>query len=65
MTKEHTTKHKHSDGTWTETNTTTYDSGASKSVTKDITNRTLLNDGSVISKTETDKNGNSRTTRYK
>ena len=65
MTKEHTTKHDHGNGTWTETKTTTYDSGASKSVTKDITDRTLLNDGSVISKTETDKDGNSRTTRYK
>ncbi len=64
MTKEHTTKHKHGDGTWTETKTTTYDSGASKSVTKDITDRTLLNDGKVLSRTDTDKSGNSRTKKY-
>ncbi|WP_310452256.1 hypothetical protein [Sulfuritalea sp.] len=64
MTKEHTTKHKHGDGTRTETKTTTYDSGGSKSVTKDITNRTLLNDGKVISRTDIDKNGNSRTKKY-
>lgn len=65
MTKEHTTKHDHGDGKWTETKTTTYDSGASKSVTKDITDRNLLNDGKVVSVTRTDKDGNSRTTKYK
>lgn len=64
MTKEHTTKHKHGDGTVTETKTTTYDSGGSKSVTKDITRRTLLNDGKVIRRTDTDKDGNSRTKKY-
>jgi len=64
MTKVHTTKHKNGDGTWTETKTTTYDSGASKSMTKDITHRNLLNGGKVISKTVTDKSGNSRTTKY-
>jgi hypothetical protein len=64
MAKEHTTTHKHGDGTWTETKTTTYESGESKSVTKDITNRTLLNDGKIISVTETDKHGNSRTKNY-
>jgi len=64
MAKEHTTKHKHGDGTWTETKKTTYDSGGSKSVTKDITDRTLLNDGKVKSVTRTDKDGNSRTKKY-
>ena len=64
MSKEHTTKHKHSDGTWTETKTTTYDSGGSKSVTKEITDRNLLNDGKVKSVTRTDKNGNSSTKKY-
>ncbi len=64
MTKEHITKHEHGDGTWSETKTTTYDSGATKSVTKDITERTLLHDGDVVSVTRTDKDGNSRTERY-
>ncbi len=62
--KEHTTKHKHGDGTWTETKTTTYPSGYSKSVTKDITHRTLLNDGTIKSVTRTDRDGNSRTIKY-
>jgi hypothetical protein len=64
MTKEHTTKHQHGDGTWTETKTTTDDSGASKSVTKDTTDRTLLNDGTVTSVTRTDRDGNSTTKKY-
>ena len=59
-----TTKHKHGDGTWTETKKTNYSGGRSKSVTKDITKRTLLNDGKVKSVTHTDKKGNSRTTKY-
>jgi len=64
MSKERTTKHKHGDGTWTETKTTEFDSGGSKSVTKDVTDRTLLHDGDVISVTRTDKDGNSRTENY-
>ncbi len=61
---EHTTKHKQGDGTWTERKTTNYPSGGSKSVTRDVTDRTLLNPGKVISVTRTDKGGNSRTTKY-
>lgn len=61
---EHTTKHKHGDGTWTERKTTTYPGGGSKSVTKDITDRTLLHDGDLISVTRTDRAGNSRTIKY-
>lgn len=64
MTKEHSTKHKDGDGSWHETKTTTYDSGATKSVTKDITDRTVLYDGKVESVTRTDKDGNSRTEKY-
>lgn len=64
MSKEHTTKHKHGNGTWTETKTTTYDGGGKKSVTKDITKRNLLNDGRGIRVTKIDKAGNSRTKNY-
>lgn len=65
MSKTHTTKHDHGNGHHTETTTTEYESGASKSVTKDISDRNLLNDGSVRSVTYTDSDGNSRTERYK
>lgn len=65
MGTQHTTKHQHSDGTWTETTTTDYKDGSSKSVTKDITDRTLLNDGKVITVTRTDSDGNSRTEGFK
>ena len=58
------TKHRHGNGTITETKTTNYPTGGSKSVTKDISNRTLLNDGKVKSVTRTDRNGNSTTKKY-
>lgn len=61
----HTTKHRNGDGTWIEKTKTTYPSGASKTVVKDITDRTLLHDGSVVAVTRTDEKGNSRTERYK
>jgi hypothetical protein len=57
----HTTKHDHGNGTHTETTTTTYPSGASKSVTRDITDRTWFSNDDVIEVTRTDERGNSRT----
>lgn len=65
MTREHTTKHKNGDGTWTEIKTTTFDSGGSKTVVKDITDRNLLYDGKITSVTRTDSDGNSETKRYR
>ena len=62
--KTHTTKHDHGNGTHTETTTTSYPSGASKSVTSDITDRTWFSNDDVVEVTRTDKDGNSQTKKY-
>ena len=61
MAHTHTTKHDHGDGTHSETKTTTYESGASKTVESDITDRNLLGGDKVVSVTQTDSHGNSTT----
>ncbi len=64
MEKSHTTKHRDGNGRWHETRTTHYDNGASKSVTKNTTDRTLLYDGKLESITRRDKDGNSYTKKF-
>ncbi len=59
-----TTKTDHGNGHHTERTTTTYDSGGTKTVEKDTSDRTLLYDGHVTSVTRTDADGNSETKRY-
>jgi len=60
MSKTETTKWKE-DGHWHESVKTNYDSGESKTVTSDITDRNLLGGDEVESVTHTDSHGNSRT----
>jgi hypothetical protein len=64
MTSKHIIKQRTGDGTWYETEKTSYDSGASKAVTRDITDRTLISVDPVVEVTRTDTHGNSRTDRY-
>lgn len=61
MATTHTTKFKTEDGDWHETKEKVHDDGSSKSVTRNITDRTWFSDEPVESVTETDKHGNSRT----
>ncbi len=65
MTKEHVTTHDHGNGRHTESTTTVYDSGATKEVVRDISDRSLVSIDPVISVTRTDSDGNSKTERYK
>ena len=65
MAKTHTTRHNDGNGHVTETKVTTYDSGATKAVTTDISETTLVSVDPVISVTRTDEEGNSHTTRYR
>lgn len=60
--REHVTKHDHGDGTHSETHTTNYNDGSSKSVTWDTTDRNLLGGDKWESTTRTDSHGNSKTT---
>jgi hypothetical protein len=65
MTKETHTTHREN-GRRYETTTKHYDSGASKSVTRDTTHRTPWNwDGDLTRVTTRDERGNSETKTYK
>jgi hypothetical protein len=55
MTSKTTTTHRGSDGKTYRTETTRYNNGASESVTRDVSNRTVLYDsGPIVSVTKTD-----------
>ena len=61
MATTNTTKHDQGDGTHTKETTTTYPSGATKTVETDITDTTLVSVDPVVSVTRTDADGNSKT----
>ncbi|GEM_PF-3904630 len=63
MATTHRSKHK-SGGRWTESTTTKFKDGSSKTVRKDITDRNLLGGDKWKSTTRTNKYGNS-TTKYR
>ena len=64
MAKTHTTTGRDGNGRPYETKTTVWDSGGSKSVTRDTTNRTVFSDGKITSISTTDRHGNRNTKKY-
>ena len=64
MSKTEITKQDHGNGHHTETTTTHHDSGGTKTVVKDTTDRSLVYDGHVTEVTRTTPDGNSVTKKY-